>query len=54
MILRTCLFVQTKTNHRHAYVIHSAMLLFPIYSSRLVSVCWQIAFHSYMSSHLAF
>jgi hypothetical protein len=28
-------------------------VIFPFINSRLVSVCWQIAFYSYMSSHLA-
>jgi hypothetical protein len=48
------LLVQTKTDHRHAYVIHSAVLFFPFAVSRMVVVRWQIAFYSYVSSHLAF
>jgi hypothetical protein len=28
MVLRMCIFVQTKTDRRHAYVTHSAILLF--------------------------
>jgi hypothetical protein len=44
---------KTNTDRRHAYVIHSAMILLPSKSSRMVSVYWQIAFYSYMPSHLA-
>jgi hypothetical protein len=53
MALCMCIFVQTKTDRCHAYVIHSAMLLFPFMSSRLVSIYWQIAPYSYVSSYLA-
>jgi hypothetical protein len=49
-----CILVQTKTNHHHAHVIHSVVLLFPFMVSRMVVVLWQIAFYSYVSSHLAF
>jgi hypothetical protein len=54
MTFCTCILVQTKTDRRHAHVIHSAVLLFPFAVSRMVVVRWQIAFYSYMSSHLAF
>jgi hypothetical protein len=49
-----CILVQTKTDRYHAYVIHSAILLFPFASSRMVVVHWQIDFYSYVSSHLGF
>jgi hypothetical protein len=26
MALRTCIFIQTEIDYRHAYIIHSAML----------------------------
>jgi hypothetical protein len=50
----TFILVQTKTDRRYAHVIHSAVLLFPFTFSRMVVVRWQIAFYSYVSSHLAF
>jgi hypothetical protein len=54
MTSHMCIFVQTKTDCYHAYVIHSAMLFFPFIISRLVSVHWHIASYSYVSSRLAF
>jgi hypothetical protein len=48
-----CIFAQTKTDRCHAYVIHSAMLLFLLQVPEWLSVYWQIAFYSYVSSHLA-
>jgi hypothetical protein len=53
MASRMCIFAQTKTDRRHAYVIHSAVLLFLLQAPEWLSVYWQIAFHSYVSSHLA-
>jgi hypothetical protein len=47
------ILVQTKTDRRHAHVIHSAVLLFPFAISRMVLVRWRIALYSYVSSCLA-
>jgi hypothetical protein len=47
------IFAQTKTDRCHAYVIHSAMLFFLLRVPEWLSVYWQIALYSYVSSHLA-
>jgi hypothetical protein len=42
-----------KDRYCHAYVIHSAMLFFLLRVPEWFSFHWQIAFYSYVSSHLA-